>query len=199
MDNLNEKYKDLMKAGQEQFWKYGIKKVSIEEICREAGVSRVTFYKYFTNKENMAFTILKSLMDLSIKTYRDFMDSDIPFEEKVKKTIEMKLEFSNHMSHELLNDVLNGDFPKLLEYINKSRETSMKMIESDYRKAQEQGEIRKDLKIELVIYFLNKMQEMVNDPALEAFYTDSGEMIGDLIHFFFYGLASGQEQKNNSK
>jgi len=197
MDNLNDKYEDILKAGQDLFWKFGIKKVSIEEICREAGVSRVTFYKYFTNKENLAYIILKSLTDRSIKTYREIMDADIPFEKKVKKTIEMKMEFSEHMSHELLNDVLNGDFPALFEFINTSRVTSMKMIEDDYRKAQKSGEIRKDLKIELVIYFLNKMQEMVNDPALEKYYSDSGEMISDLIHFFFFGLATDQVKNRN--
>ena len=52
MDNLttNPKYLDIFKTAKDLFWKYGIKRVSIEEICKEAKVSKMTFYKFFPNK-----------------------------------------------------------------------------------------------------------------------------------------------------
>ena len=56
----NTKYNDICREGRKIIWKHGIKRVSIEEICREAGVSKMTFYKYFPNK----LELVKSLFDI---------------------------------------------------------------------------------------------------------------------------------------
>jgi AcrR family transcriptional regulator len=188
MDNINDKYKDIVEKGKELFWKFGIKKVTVEEISSAAGTSRVTFYKYFSNKEELALHILKEISEEALAEYRTIMDSDAKFEEKVEKTILMKMKSTGSISHELLNDVYSGDFPKISEYLHKVSVESFSMVEEDYRKAQEQGFLRKDLKIEFVMYMLNKMQEMASDPALERHYKDSGEMVTELINYFFYGI-----------
>ncbi|MBN1927463.1 MAG: helix-turn-helix transcriptional regulator, partial [Prolixibacteraceae bacterium] len=44
----------ILQSAKKLFWKYGIRKVSIDEICREAGVSRMTFYRLFKNKIELA-------------------------------------------------------------------------------------------------------------------------------------------------
>lgn len=188
MDALNDKYKEIVKKGKKLFWKYGIKKVTVEEICNEAGTSRVTFYKYFTNKEDLLYNILKELTDESLKEYREIMESDTVFEQKVKQTILLKIKNTDRISHELLNDVYSGDFPKIKNYMQKVSKESFSMIEDDYRKAQEKGYIRNDLKIEFIMYMLNRMQEIVSNPHLESLYHDSGELISELINYFFYGI-----------
>ena len=188
MDNLNEKYREIVNQGKILFWKHGIKKVTVEEICEKAGTSRVTFYKYFQNKEQLAYSILKSIIDGSFREYRDIMESDENFQVKVRQTIKFKMKYSSQMSHELLNDIMGGDFPDILKLITDAREKSFRMVQDDYSKAQKDGNIRKDVKIEFVLYFLNKMQEMISDPELEKVYPDTGELISELIRFFFYGL-----------
>ena len=52
------KVSQIMLAAKDLFWKFGIRKVSIEEICSKANVSKVTFYKYFENKIDLAIFIL---------------------------------------------------------------------------------------------------------------------------------------------
>jgi hypothetical protein len=42
--------------------------------------------------------------------------------------------------------------------------------------------------MEFLIYFLNKIQELVYDPNLERLYNDTGELVSELIQFFFYGI-----------
>ena len=50
----SKKYQDIKKKGKELFWKYGTKRVTVEEICREAGVSKMTYYKFFKNKNEQS-------------------------------------------------------------------------------------------------------------------------------------------------
>jgi len=46
----NPKREQILTTGKELFWKFGFKRVTIEEICKEAGVSKMTYYKFFTTK-----------------------------------------------------------------------------------------------------------------------------------------------------
>lgn len=188
MDNINEKYKDIVEKAKELFWKFGIKKVSVEEISTAAGTSRVTFYKYFSNKEELALHILKEITNEAMAEYQDILSADEKFEEKVEKMILLKMEGSANMSHEMLNDVYSGDFPSILQFLYKTTAESLAMIEESFRKAQEDGYLRQDLKIEFIMYMLNKMQELISDPALEGHYKDSGEMVTEMINYFFYGI-----------
>ncbi len=188
MDNLNEKYKDLIIQGKDLFWKYGIKKVSVEEICEKAGTSRVTFYKYFKNKEQLAWYILKEILDNSFAEYEEIMNSDENFEFKVKQLIHFKIKNTGDLSYEFLNDINSNDFPTIIKLIEEMRRNSMQMLENNFREAQWNGFIRKDLKIEFLMYFINKMQELIYDPKLKNIYPDTGEMISELIQFLFYGI-----------
>ena len=50
-EKLSQKKQQLVETGKKLFLKHGVKRISIEEICRESEVSKVTFYKYFKNKQ----------------------------------------------------------------------------------------------------------------------------------------------------
>ena len=45
---------DILNTARQLFWKHGIRRVSVEEVCREAGVSKMTFYRSFPNKIELA-------------------------------------------------------------------------------------------------------------------------------------------------
>lgn len=188
MDNINDKYKDIVEKGKELFWKFGIRKVTVEEISSAAGTSRVTFYKYFSNKEELALHILKEITHEAMAEYRDILGSEAKFEEKVEKIILMKMKGAENLSHEFLNDVYSGDFQSIGQFLHKTSVESLTMIEQSFHKAQQEGYLRQDLKIEFIMYMLNKMQEIISDPALESLYKDSGEMVSEMINYFFYGI-----------
>ena len=62
----NPKRIQILSTGKELFWKFGFKRVTIEEISKEAGVSKMTFYKYFPNKIELAKNILDDIFDDSL-------------------------------------------------------------------------------------------------------------------------------------
>ena len=64
----------------------------------------------------------------------------------------------------------------------------MDIMEKDLIMAQKKGEIRKDLKIEFIMYFFDKTYIMVTDPVLLSHYESVQEMILEVINFFFYGI-----------
>ncbi len=105
MPHKSKKYHQILSTSKELFWKHGIKKVSIEEICKEANVSKMTFYKYFSNKTELALEMIKRMFDENMKIFDEMMQADIPFEEKMQKQVQMKLEGTNDISEEFVKDV----------------------------------------------------------------------------------------------
>lgn len=184
----NQKRKKIITEGRSLFWKYGFKRVTIEEICTDAKVSKMTYYKFFANKMELIKTILDEMFNESITSYRKIMDSDIPFSEKISRQIEMKMEGTADMSKEFMNDLMLHAEPEILEFYSKMTQDILKMVHKDYVDAQKKGEIRKDVKPEFLIYFLNHIYEMLRDEKLIQLYESPNAMAMELIRFFFYGI-----------
>ena len=57
----NIKRELILKIAKKLFWKFGFKRVTIEEVCKEAAVSKMTFYKHFPNKMAVVKTLLQEV------------------------------------------------------------------------------------------------------------------------------------------
>ena len=184
----NQKFISLVQAATILFWKYGIKRITIDEICREANVSKMTFYKYFSNKIDLAKYVLETKMNNAIGKYREFMDADIPFTKKIEMSVQLKMEQTEDISQEFLTDLYRNPYPELLEFFESKKKEFLNQILKDYTKAQKSGHVRKNLKPEFILYFLNHMFEMAKDKELFYNYASAQELIMELTNFFFYGI-----------
>lgn len=184
----NQKRKKILAEGKELFWKYGFKRITVEEICSAAGVSKMTYYKFFANKMELIKTIIRDISKASISDYREIMDADIPFSEKINRQIEMKMEGTTDMSNEFMNDLLVHADPEIMELYAGITAETMKMVFNDYVQAQKNGEIRADIKPEFIIYFLNHLMVMLKDEHLNQLYESPNALAMELINFFFYGI-----------
>lgn len=184
-----------MEKGKELFWKYGFKRVTVEEICKEANVSKMTFYKYFSNKTDLIKAIMERVIDYSVKTFKEIMARDIPFSEKVKLQIQMKMEGTIDISKEMLNDMIIHADPEIQEFFGKMRAETTSMIYNSYLEAQKNGHIRSDMKPEFIMYFMQHMFVMMEDENLLAIYNSTSELATEMIKFFFYGILGAKEQE----
>jgi AcrR family transcriptional regulator len=185
----SSKYQDICKKGKELFWKYGVKRVTIEEICREAGVSKMTFYKFFPNKIELAKTIFEGVYEKSLKRFKDTISSDLPFQDKVKEMIAMKMEGSKDISVEFLNDIYKNPELGLLAYAEKRQQESLGLFATFLTDAQKQGFIRKQIKIDFVFYWIQQMSHIMEDEQLVSKYDHPQDLIMELMNFMFYGLS----------
>ncbi|UCG27848.1 MAG: TetR/AcrR family transcriptional regulator [Bacteroidales bacterium] len=190
-ESYDEKFRQITGTGKELFFKYGIKRVTIEEICREAGVSKMTFYKHFNNKIDLVKRIIDLLVSENLTSYRELMERiDITFEEKVRLTIQMKLEGTSEIGDTFYDDYLVKSDPELASYIQIKSGSVFKEVLKDYIEAQERGDIRKDIKPEFILFFLNHIFELAKNEKLLKLYMHPWEVIMELVNFFFYGIMS---------
>ena len=100
----------------------------------------------------------------------------------------MKLEGTDQMSQEFFSDYLPHADPEFLKFIQKKMHESYALIIKDYAEAQKKGEIRQDLKLEFILWYLDKMLTLMRDEQLEKMYDSPQEMIMEMVNFFFYGI-----------
>lgn len=187
---MRSKKRDILLKGKELFWRYGIKRVTIEEICEQAGVAKMTFYKYFSNKNALVKSVLEEYMASNLKRYDEIEGSDIPYKEKVKKMTLLKMEGTNDISKEFLADYYSLDDPDLISFLQSQTHEVMNRFIGGIKRAQERGEVRPGIKPEFIIYFFNKMPEMASEAALVNLYPTVKDLAVELLEFFFHGILS---------
>ncbi len=193
----NQKLEQIIRTGKNLFWKYGIKRVTVEEICREAGVSKMTFYKHFRNKTELVKRILTRFGEESMAKYRNIMERDIPYEEKIKGLLELKRDQTREMSLEFYGDYLLHADPELSEYLVRTSGEIFRTFMADLAIAQKRGDIRQDIKPEFILYFLNRVTDMAHDEELLKLYDSPQELAVELFGFFLYGVMP--RNKKNSQ
>ena len=184
----SKKKAQIISTAKHLFMRFGVKRVTIEEICKEAGVSKMTYYKYFTNKIDLVKTIMDDILRVSLDRYKAIMASEIPYPEKVVKMIHLKKDQIEHMSSEFFKDYVQSGDPELISYLEQLSGESMQMFVDDFRKAQDNGDIRQDLKIEYIMYVMNHLIEMAQDDALLAMYEEPQDLVMEITNFLFYGI-----------
>ena len=195
MDDLlqNSKYQDIFRTAKELFWKYGIKRVTIEEICREAGASKMTFYKFFRNKIELAKTIMEVVVGKSLEKFEQVVRGDLTFNEKVKEMFLIKLEGTKNISIEFVTDIYKIHDPSLQLLLKQQREKSLEIFVSFLKSSQKKGLIRNDIKIDFILYYFNQMTHLMDVKNLVSVYANPQDLIMESMNFLFYGIVSRNE------
>ena len=84
MMKKSEKPDQIIKTAIDLFSRFGTKRVTVEEICKTAGVSKATFYKYFKNKLDLIRHIRDELIEIGFNKFDEISAMDIPYPEKIE-------------------------------------------------------------------------------------------------------------------
>ncbi|MBW2092063.1 MAG: TetR/AcrR family transcriptional regulator [Deltaproteobacteria bacterium] len=169
----------IIKTAEDLFTKHGIKRITVEEICQKAGVSKMTFYKYFSNKIELVQYLWQMWLEQGIKEVDKISEMDIDFPEKLEMILRYKLEFTSNWNPDFLAELLSLDI-SLEEVINYIIQF---MIE-----AQKRGDIRPEIRPEFLMAAYDKLFELARDDELRKIYPDMSDFTRELFNFYFHGV-----------
>ena len=199
-EKTNPRYRKILATARKLFWKHGLKRVTVEEICSEAGVSKMTFYKFFQNKIELAKTVYSIEVDTGIEKFREIMsNNDTPAEEKMEQVLFLKSEGTMNISREFLDDFYNNPELGLSGWVEKKNREAWQEMIGDFKNAQSKGWFRADFKPEGFLYMVKKISEMVTDENLLRLYETPQEAIMELSRFFTYGIMPRSEKVAGGK
>jgi AcrR family transcriptional regulator len=185
----NAKRESLLNTGRRLFWKYGFRRVTVNEICKEADVSKMTFYRFFENKTDLAKTIFDKEVKNAIDKFNEIIKSDISASEKMKNIIQMKIEGTNDISSEFLMDFYRSSDTGLKEYVEEVTRNSWKEIIEGFRYAQQRGWFRKDFKPEFLFHISQKLVSVWTDVEMLKLYNSPQDLILEFANFIAYGIS----------
>ena len=189
----NKSYTAIMEQAKQLLWKHGLRRVTVEEICSEAGVSKMTFYRFFSNKNQVAEKVLEDFLNESLQKYRNIMQQEISFADKMKLLILIKKETSNDISEEFIKDIYQNEESGLKQKMEEFSKLMKAEILDDFKTAQQNGLIRKDIKLEFIMIMQEHLTQMIFDPKLKSMYKNSQELINEVTNFFFYGILNDEK------
>jgi AcrR family transcriptional regulator len=184
----------LLNIARALFWKYGFGKVTVEEICKEASMSKMTFYRAFKNKADIAESVIDKLISEGSADYEEVMGSDKPFPEKLEKLLDVKYRHAQNISEAFIKD-LYGKNKILASKLRQGQLNQMERIKRDFSKAQEEGWINRELSMDFILYMLNDLNAKMKDENLLMMYTHPSKLIMHLTQFFFNGISNPKNSK----
>ena len=136
--SMTPKGEAIVETGRKLFFQHGIRRVSVEEVCREAGVSKMTFYRSFKNKDDLVLHILDQLVDASMAHCELLMKQNAPFAEKMEELMAMKVKMVAQFSKEFMKDLMSTSGKAGL-YLLKRRQEADAMMKTFFQDAQKKG------------------------------------------------------------
>lgn len=189
----------IMDTAETLFLKYGFRRVAVDEICRNAGVSRKTYYVYFDNKETLIIQLLDRIIDTLTREFVEIMNVDFPFSDKMIQFMELKLKFSRRLSMEFFADLTSWDVA--MHHYRKKANENIAIARSLFMQAQAQGEIRNELDVDFIMEMLNYQMELCEKPEFRARFKDSERMVRQMAELLLFGIvgASSEPSKGVEK
>jgi AcrR family transcriptional regulator len=178
----------ILKAAKELFWKHGFRRVSVEEVCKKAGVSKMTFYRFFHNKIELARSVYDMVMQEGIDEFHVIMKEDDSPEEKIRKILLLKHQGTSEISQEFLNDFYNSKELGLRDYVERRTVEAWDEVHSGLKTAGKKGLFRKDFNPEILLSVSQKMTELVNDPKVMKLYNNPHDAIMEILNIIMYGI-----------
>jgi AcrR family transcriptional regulator len=183
------KYNAMMQTAHDLFWKHGFKRVTIEEVCRKANISKMTFYKYFPNKFELAKAVFDVVLEDGLAKFKSLMTEDLSVNERIRGILMLKMEGTTNVSHEFIQDFYRNPELGLSSYIEQKTKEYWQNIIEDFRTGQNKGWFREDFKPEIILFAGQKLIELANDERILQLYNNPQELIMEMANLIAYGIS----------
>ena len=180
----------LIYAALTCFFQMGIKKATMDDVAEQAGVTRMTLYRYFKNKRELVRAAFLHIVVLFENVQQKVAAAQ-------SHDIEMYLdEIEQGLAHLPKGDLpsrlaeLKRVYPDIFELFHTRRITAVTHIFNHlFTVAKEQGVLRDGLNQEVIqVYFMESVISLIENPQLVARNLSSTEIFATVKSIFLYGI-----------
>jgi len=184
---MSKNAKQLLRdAAWELVLKKGFKATKVQDICEHAELSKMTFYYYYNNKNELIEEILKDFFDGVILSSQEIIDRDIPFQDRIMELVKWKAEFVKTMSPEFVQELYtSGGYLDLMKNV---MQKSQELVYSFYTHGKQQGEINESVDIPVLMFWMNIVSDMIIEGKFNHLFDDPKEMNKQLRDLMLYGM-----------
>jgi AcrR family transcriptional regulator len=179
---------EILEAAKELFFKHGFKRISIEDICNKAEVSRRTFYVYYENKTDLLMKLLEQIYQENMNVIDAISNSGLPFSQQLVQITNYNIAQLEQMTPEFLADIHDPSFVEVRTHYESKRELSAAWTHTFFSDAQQRGDIRADLDIEFLQRFMNYAIASYKNEDIRKRYPNPVILMRNVADMLFYGI-----------
>lgn len=195
---MSDQKQHIIKTAGELFFRLGIRSVSIDDICRELGMSKKTFYVYFASKDELIEQMLQANIDYMSGKMKDLLDLR-DFRQLVKKFIKHQEAEKNDVRRvPLLVYDLKKYYPRqFADFQQNCFETQKQYIQQYLEQGVAEGLVRANLNTELTaILFAKIHNDAIRDfEEIEAHNHNMHQLGHTAMDVFVRGILSEEGLK----
>ncbi len=147
----------ILKTAGELFFKFGIRSVSIDDICNDLHISKKTFYTVFKQKDELVVELLDAILQKKEKDYRVVIEQECNVLDMLVQNFK-KLRGRSIEKHLAFGYDLEKFYPELWHtHLIKMKELDQTYTAQMLQKGILQGMYRKDLNVEATAILISNM------------------------------------------
>ena len=120
--------------------------------------------------------------------YHEIMNQQISYVEKIQQIIELEHTSVSEISEEFINDIFQSENEVFIDHLTKMRKNANEQYLKGFIEAQKNGDVRKDIQPEFILYILEVLYEKMKDEKLLGLYKNTHDANMEITKFFFYGI-----------
>ncbi|SMB86743.1 transcriptional regulator, TetR family [Pasteurella testudinis DSM 23072] len=173
------------------FSQHGWKRISVDTICQQAQVSRVTFYKHFKNKKALLKQLLFEQKEEVRLRFLDFLKQEISLETIISQIFKMQEEALKGLySQPMQADFQYHSDAEMRAFFAEMEQEKYQFMSDFFQQLQNKRIIQQDFPIALISVFTRKIDELRTDPQLGKLYRGKEHQLNiDALQLMMYGLA----------
>lgn len=175
---------DILATAIRLFSRHGARRITVEELCREAGASKMTFYRNFDNKRALVEAIRDQFADEAFAAFDAIDAQDLPFPQKIDLMTRWKAEHAARLRLDFIQEMVST------EAIHTAFE---RRFLANLRKARDRGEIRPDVNLEFHCLLVRKCGELFQEGEWQTILPDASTFTRQLRTILWYGLLPRDE------
>jgi AcrR family transcriptional regulator len=186
----SEKRREILNAAKSLFSRtHDFRRVSLEDIAAEAGVSPTTIYNNFGNRETLVYEVIRELVNTNLERNRALVHSKLPFPEKLIGIISSKVDMTEAVDEEIIEKLISQD-KRIAPFIDKLFEEEIKPLwKRVLADGKKQGYIEPALDDEALLVYLDALQAGFRArPELLRGFKENIGLVEQLTRLMFYGF-----------
>ncbi|MEZ7953764.1 MAG: hypothetical protein QMB82_01180, partial [Bacteroidales bacterium] len=141
------------------------------------------------NKTDLAKRVLDKVISDGIEKFRIILTDEDTISNKMHRFIALKMEGTNDISKEFVQDLYTDQGSELQLYMAKLSTEAWVSVMDEFRAAQSRGVFRPDFKPEILFAMSKDIAEIVTNPALNSLYANTQDVIVEWVNLITFGIA----------
>lgn len=163
---MNENNTLILGKAELLFMKYGVKSVTMDDLAKEAGVSKKTLYQIAKNKEDLVMKTLSKYFENEMEQCKQFSEESVNAIEELLSIAKNLIDQLHSMNPAVVYE-LKKYYPKAYQLMENYRFSFIyKTMLNNLKKGVKQGLYRKDINADIIAKIYVARADIIFDTAL---------------------------------